>query len=296
VILGDHKTEKKIKRKNELARLDWDINTSYRSNYTHRPIGSGHQHGRALHTNEGIKDKSKTAAPPTNRTHASNEPWSEAHHRRKKLRGIHHRTEGPPPCGAQRRRSAAPTLTADNVKNTESEGTLACAGTTNPPLSTPLSRARGPLNPPHGTTLRSRLENCCRGSSKVPRPSETATSRIPPPRNEVITLLRPCTSRHYRAKGLKMSPAPSCDDVPHRELPAMLKTSPRSSTGQVFTDCRCRKRRPTMLSRTRWRLPSNARRRGTLQADHQQPTEDLQPPTGEQRRGEGWQTPMTLAR
>jgi hypothetical protein len=125
--------------------LDWDINTSYRSNYTHRPIGSGHQHGRALHTNEGRKDKSKTAAPPTNRTHASNEPWSEAHHRRKKLRGIHHRTEGPPPCGAQRRRSAAPTLTADNVKNTESEEHSRARG---PPTrhSARLSLVRGDLS------------------------------------------------------------------------------------------------------------------------------------------------------
>jgi hypothetical protein len=32
----------------------------------------------------------------------------------------------------------------DNVKNTESEATLACVETTNPPLGTPLSRARGP--------------------------------------------------------------------------------------------------------------------------------------------------------
>jgi hypothetical protein len=93
--------------------LDWDINTGYHSNYTHRPVGLGHQHGRALHTNDGRKDKSKTASPPTNHTHASNEPWSEAHRQRKKLRGRHHRiTEGPPPCGVQRCRSAAPTLTA----------------------------------------------------------------------------------------------------------------------------------------------------------------------------------------
>jgi hypothetical protein len=31
MILGDHRPENEKKQKNKLARLDWDINTGYRS-------------------------------------------------------------------------------------------------------------------------------------------------------------------------------------------------------------------------------------------------------------------------
>jgi hypothetical protein len=64
-----------------------------------------------------------------------------------------------------------------NMKNTESEATFACAGTTNPPLKTPPSCARGPPNPPHGSTLRTRLKDCRRSSAKkcrAPRESNQA--------------------------------------------------------------------------------------------------------------------------
>jgi hypothetical protein len=147
------------------------------------PVGLGHQHGLLL-----------SLYSPAGWIGASTRLGS-AHQRRQKrqehncgstykLHSCEHRTKGakptaemrswgqtpPPPKG---RRLAGLDVAVmlhrhrppDSVKNTESEATHVCAGTANPPLSTPLSCA-GTSNPPHGTTLRSCLKDCCRSSPK----------------------------------------------------------------------------------------------------------------------------------
>lgn len=157
-----------------------------------------------------------------------------------------------------------PSRPPDGVKNTESEATqragasplpplditLACAGTSNPPLSTPLSRARGPPNPLHGSTLRTRFRKCRQGSKECPTPRDPYQAARPPPWFESSRCLPLRTSRRPQARRPKMSPAPSFDAEPHREGSAVLKTPPRSAAGQVHTGCRCRKRRHSTLSRT----------------------------------------------
>jgi hypothetical protein len=100
----------------------------------------------------------------------------------------------------------------------------ACAGTSNPPLSTPHSRAQGPPNPPHGSTFRTRSKNCRQGSKKrYPPPSEMYQAARSPPRFEIITLLPPARSHRQQARRLKLSPAPSSDVVPHQVDSAMPK-------------------------------------------------------------------------
>jgi hypothetical protein len=111
MIMGDHRQEKKRNRKTNSSgwirtstrvtaltiltgQLDWDINM-------------------AEHCTQTTTEKtSKTAAPPRNRTHASNETLERSPPPKKEAEGQTPPTEGPPPCGAKCRRSAAPKLTA----------------------------------------------------------------------------------------------------------------------------------------------------------------------------------------
>jgi hypothetical protein len=117
-----------------------------------------------------------------------------------------------------------PNRPPDGMTNTESEATLACAGTTNPPLSTPHSHARGPPNPPHGSTLRTRLQDCRQSSTKrCPAPCNRNKPQITA-MVHIISLLPPRASRRHRARRPKMSPAPSSDVVPHREVSAKLRS------------------------------------------------------------------------
>ena len=138
----------------------------------------------------------------------------------------------------------------DGMKNTESEGTQHAGASPLPPLDITLACA-GTSHPPHGSTLRTRSRDCRQGRRRSAPPLGT---RIKPPDHrrgsKSTRCFPPCTSRRHRTRRPKMSPAPSFDDVPHRECSAMLKTPPRSAAGQVLTGCRCRKRRPSTLSRT----------------------------------------------
>mgnify|MGYP006913713364 CR=1 FL=1 len=140
-----------------------------------------------------------------------------------------------------------------------------------PPLSTPLPCA-GTSNPPHGTTHRTRLRNCRRGSKKkCPAPG---TWTKPPDHR------RGSKSSRFFPPHTKTPPASQkTEKVTHAVFrrctapvgSAALNKPPRSAAGQAITGCSRRKRRPSTLSHTALRLPRNTRRRGTLQAAEQLP-------------------------
>jgi hypothetical protein len=148
------------------------------------------------------------------------------------------------------------------MKNTESKATqcvgasshqpldnaLMCAGTSNPPLCTSHSRARGPPNPPHGSTLRTRLMDYCQGVRRGAPPPESVSSCQTTIVARSRHIIPRRTSRHRRARRPKMSPAPSSVIAPPREDSTVLKTPLRSAVGQVLTGCHCCKCRPSTLS------------------------------------------------
>jgi hypothetical protein len=124
--------------------------------YTHRPVGLRHQHGQAPTThNTDRGDQAQTQHPPTDLQVTKLLKWSAPE---KERRGRHHRTEeGHHRAGPSTAVLLHPHRPPDNIKNTESEATqragasrmglaasavghpLACAGTFNPPLNTPVS-------------------------------------------------------------------------------------------------------------------------------------------------------------
>jgi hypothetical protein len=112
MILEDRRQEKEKKKKTNspswigtstrvtaqpilTGRLDWGINTA--GHYTPTMIEKTRAEPR-LHLQTALM-------------RASNQ-WSEAYRRDEELGGRHHRPEGPPPCGTQRRSDAAPPPTA----------------------------------------------------------------------------------------------------------------------------------------------------------------------------------------
>jgi hypothetical protein len=146
--------------------------------------------------------------------------------------------------------------------------TLACAGTSNPPLSTPLARARD--HPTRRTAPHPGLvpRIAAMIAKEVPRPPGTEPSRQTNTEVRIITLLRPRTE-----------PPPSSQKTERcrpRRLPTMHRTR-EFSCAESPTAIRCRPSRhklslPQAPSKQRcpaphWRMPNNTRHRGTLQAD-----------------------------
>jgi hypothetical protein len=100
------------------------------------------------------------------------------------------------------------------------------AGTTNPPLSTPLSLTLS-LSLVRGDRQTRRTAPHSRLVSKIvvkvarrgapPKPQTTTKARI-------ISLLPPRASRLHRSRSSKLSPAPSFDIVPHQKISTVLKS------------------------------------------------------------------------
>jgi hypothetical protein len=121
--------------------------------------------------------------------------------------------------------------------------TLACAGTSNPPLSTPLACARD--HPTRRTAPHPGLvpRIAAMVAKEVPRPPREPNRAVrPTPRFESSRCFDPAQSRRHRARRPKdvarvvfrrcIAPGSS----------AVLKAPPRSAADQVVTSCRCRKR------------------------------------------------------
>jgi hypothetical protein len=149
-------------------------------------------------------------------------------------------------------------------------------GPPNPPLSTPLSRARGSPNLPHGSTLRSRSKNCRQGSKKrCPTPHEPNQSAKPPVWFEIIMLFSPsheatamepedrrCHS-HCLLTLYHTGRVQPCWTIRHDLLQAKSSLVAVAAS-IVLQHC------PT----PHLRCPSKTRRRGTLRAALQQPSDN----------------------
>jgi hypothetical protein len=222
---------------------------------------------KTLHSTTTEK-RSKTAAPPSQTSIEKTAEVKTA--AEKERRGRHHHTER---ATAVQRTNAAVLLHPRGhraaCRNTESEATLACAGTTNPPHSTPHSLVRGDCtNPPHGSTLQTRLKDCRRSSTKRCPALRTKSSCRSPQRLENISLLPPRASRRHRARSPKKSPAPSSDVVPHRRNSVVLKQPRRNSLqamSPLAADAASAVRRRCPAPHRG--VPSSPSRRRTLQAD-----------------------------
>jgi hypothetical protein len=133
-------------------------------NCTHWSVGLGHQLGHNSTLNDDGKDKEKLQLHPLIQVSKTTEVKTAAE---KGPRGRHHHTERATAvqdptsqccCTRNGHRAACRTPRQKQL----SRG----AGTTNLPLSTPLSRVRGPPNPPHSSTLQTRLKDCRQSSTK----------------------------------------------------------------------------------------------------------------------------------
>jgi hypothetical protein len=275
MTLADHRQEKERKGKNKLPcwigtstwviprlnTLAGRIGTSTRPDTTH---------------NVDIEDKARQQLPPAylyvskpSEGSATGKDQRDGTTAPKRATAVQ---DPPPQCCC----TPADHLTV--CRNTESETTnargpprnrrctLACAGTSNPPLSTPVACARD--HPTSRTAPRTRSKNCRHGSKRrCPALSGTKRSRQTNTKVRIITLLRPRTKPPSSQKTKRCRP---------RRLPTMHHTR-EFNCAESLAAIRCRPSRhklslPQAPSKQRcpaphWRMPGSTRRRETLQAD-----------------------------
>jgi cell wall-associated NlpC family hydrolase len=149
----------------------------------HCPVGQGQQRGQNSTLNDDRKTEQNRSSTLPNKYRKTTEVKTAAE---KERRGRHHHTERA--TAVQKTNTAVllhPKGHRAACRNTESEATLACAGTTNPPHSTPHSLVRGDrTNPPHGSTLQTRRKDCRRSSTKRCPALKTKSSCRSPQRLE----------------------------------------------------------------------------------------------------------------
>jgi hypothetical protein len=100
--------------------------------------------------------------------------------------------------------------------------TLACAGTSNPPLSTPLSLVRRDRNPPHGSTLQTHLKDSRHRSTKRCPALGTESSCRPPQRFESSSCFPLAQTATIEMETEEVACA-SFDVVSHRGISAVLR-------------------------------------------------------------------------
>jgi hypothetical protein len=251
MTLSDHRQEKERKGKNKLPcwigtstwviprlnTLAGRIGTSTRPDTTH---------------NVDIEDKARQQLPPAylyvskpSEGSATGKDQRDGTTAPKRATAVQ---DPPPQCCC----TPADHLTV--CRNTESETTnargpprnrrctLACAGTSNPPFSTPVARARDhptSRTAPHPGLVPRIAAMVARGGAPPSREPNGAVR--PTPRLESSRCFAPAQSRHRarRPKDVARAVFRRCITPGSSTV---LKASPRSAAGQVVTSCRCRKR------------------------------------------------------
>jgi hypothetical protein len=247
MTLVDHRQEKERKGKKEIALLDWDLIA--RLNTLAGRIGTSTRPGTTHNVDR--ENKARQQLPPADlyvskpsEGSATGKDQRDGTTTPKRATAVQ---DPPPQC------CCTPTDHLTVCRNTESETTnargprhnrrwtLACAGTSNPPLSTPLARAWD--HPTRRTAPHPGLvpRIVVMVAKEVPRPPRTEPSRQTNTEVRIITLLRPRTEpppSSQKTKDVARAVFRRCI-APGSS--AELKAPPRSAAGQVATSCRCRK-------------------------------------------------------
>jgi hypothetical protein len=250
--LGSHRQKTKRKKKQRLARLDWDVNTGYRS-----PAGWIGTSTRPHHYTPPPKHHSrKRRAQITARAHrkhpSRHRAFDEARCWNKSRKGADVTTSRrSPPCRALRRSAAATnTKTSWRSENTEFEQLSTRGGLATSAAGLLISRARGPRHARHQAHASNPLwryrqegEPICSTPSSEPTPNRrwrpNSIHCFPLPEAVAIEPAdQGCRSRHRRCC---IALGGSNHVEATRRYALQAKSTPR---------CCCHKRHLSTLSRT----------------------------------------------